>query len=54
MRLYEYKCGCGEKAVSAKEGPPLCKCGIVMTRDYSSVNIAFHGAGFYVNDSRPQ
>jgi len=51
MRLYEYRCGCGKTAIGS--GPPLCECGEVMIRDWTT-NIAFHGKGFYVNDARPQ
>ena len=49
MRLYEYKCECGETAIAPKA--PLCICGRWMIRDWPT-NIAFHGKGFYATDNR--
>ncbi len=52
MRLYDYRCGCGETATSSHPDPPLCICGNMMIRDWTTA-IIFNGAGFYVNDHRP-
>lgn len=51
MRVYEYKCECGEKAFGPSGIPPLCECGLRMVRDWTT-NISFHGKGFFSTDNR--
>ncbi len=52
MRVYEFKCACGRKAEGSHTEPPLCVCGNVMIRDWTT-NIIFKGADFTSNANRP-
>ncbi len=53
MRLYEFKCGCGETAEHETNEPPLCICGRVMVRDWRATNVIYKGADFPSNANRP-
>lgn len=59
MAVYEYSCtSCKRNSLvtrSINEGAAvsLCEiCGISLKRIYSSVGVAFNGAGFYRTDNR--
>lgn len=53
MKLFDYKCTCGELLETNSNEPPLCECGLFMNRVWTVTNVIFKGWGFTSNEDRP-